>query len=181
MNNQEKISSTINALLLALEKLGGKGDFHKLFKILYFADQKHLLRYGSLITDDNYIAMNNGPVPSMTYDILKALRGEGLLETHKSTFEEYFKLLSKYKVESQVSPDLEELSETQQECILESISENKNLHFNQLTQKSHDSAWSKADRDCEMNLQEIAKAAGANNQLINYINDSLENQRAIFE
>jgi Protein of unknown function (DUF4065) len=45
---------------------------------MYFADHKHLSRYGSAITDDTYIAMANGPVPSMAYDILKSLRGEGL-------------------------------------------------------------------------------------------------------
>ena len=181
MTNQEKISTTINALLLVLEKLGGKGDFHKLFKILYFADQKHLLRYGSLITDDNYIAMNNGPVPSMTYDILKALRGDGLLETYKSEFEKFFKLLSKYEVESLISPDLEELSDSERDCLFESISENKDLEFRKLTDKSHDSAWSNADGNCEMNIQDIAVAAGANQQLVDYINDSIENKSAIFE
>ncbi len=181
MNNQEKISTTVNALLFVLEKLGGKGDFHKLFKILYFADQKHLLRYGSLITDDIYIAMNNGPVPSMTYDILKALRGDGLLETYKSRFEEYFQLISKYEVKSLSTPDLEELSDSEQECLRESISDNKDLDFKKLTDKSHDFAWSSADKDCEMSIQDIAVAAGANQQLVDYINDSYENQRAIFE
>lgn len=181
MSNQEKISTTINALLFVLNKLGGEGDFHKLFKILYFADQKHLLRYGSLITDDNYIAMNNGPVPSMTYDILKALRGDGLLETYKTQFEEYFKLQSRYKVKAITSPDLDELSEAEQECLLKAVSENKDLDFNKLTDKSHDFAWSSADKDCEINIQDIAVAAGANQQLIDYINDSIENQRAVFE
>lgn len=181
MSNQEKISTTINSLLFVLDKLGGEGDFHKLFKIMYFADQKHLLRYGSLITDDNYVAMNNGPVPSMTYDILKALRGDGLLETYKPQFEEYFELLSKYEVKSISSPDLDELSDSEQECLLESVSENKDLDFNKLTNKSHDSAWASADQDCEMSIQDIALAAGANQQLIDYINDSIENQRTIFE
>lgn len=181
MTNQDKISTTINALLFVLDKLGGKGDFHKLFKILYFADKKHLLNYGSLITDDNYIAMNNGPVPSMTYDILKALRGDGLLETYKSQFEKFFKLLSKYEVESLSTADLDELSVSEQTCLLESISENKDLEFGELTDKSHDLAWSSAGNNCEINIQDIAVAAGANQQLVDYINDSLENQRATFE
>lgn len=181
MMNQDKILTTINALLFVLEKLGGKGDFHKLFKILYFADQKHLIRYGSLITDDNYIAMNNGPVPSMAYDILKALRGQGLLEYFKSNFENYFQLTSNHIVESIVPPDLDELSISEQNCLLDSINENKDIDFKKLTHKSHDYAWKSAGINSEIKVKDIAKAAGANNQLLKFISNSLENQRAAFE
>ena len=49
---------------------------HKLCKILYFADQRHLSLYGRSITGDTYIAMQYGPVPSNVDDILKAVRGD---------------------------------------------------------------------------------------------------------
>ncbi len=181
MDINEKISTTINALLLVLDRLGGRGDFHKLFKILYFADQKHLLKYGTPITGDNYIAMTNGPVPSMTYDILKALRGQGLLETYKNKFDVYFNLLSKYEVEPNSSPDLTELSESEIQCINDSVAENKDLNFDDLSEKSHDCAWQKAEQDGEISIQDIALAGGANQELLNYINDTIENQRAVFE
>jgi len=54
----ENLTITVNTLLYIIGKLGGTGDFHKVFKILYFADQKHLVRYGFAITDDRYIAMS---------------------------------------------------------------------------------------------------------------------------
>ena len=37
---KEKI---INSMLFILNNLGGQSDLHKIFKILYFADQKHLI------------------------------------------------------------------------------------------------------------------------------------------
>ncbi len=48
--------------------------FHLIFKIMYFADKAHLERYGRFICGDSYVAMRNGPVPSVTYDMLKGIR-----------------------------------------------------------------------------------------------------------
>ena len=175
---EDKITTTINSILYIIQELGGKGDFHKIFKLLYFADQKHLTRYGSLISDDQYIAMNNGPVPSMAYDILKALRNEGLLAKLKNQVEPYFELISDYMIRAKVSPDLDELSESELSCINEAIKENKDLDFQELTRKSHDAAWEKASQDCEIKTDDIAEAGGANKYMIEYINHVRENQNA---
>jgi uncharacterized phage-associated protein len=43
----------------------------KLFKMLYFADRDHLVRYCRPITGDWYSAMKDGPVPSNFYDAFK--------------------------------------------------------------------------------------------------------------
>jgi hypothetical protein len=40
-------------------------------KAVFIADRRHLNKYGRPITYDNYVAMRNGPVPSLTYDFLK--------------------------------------------------------------------------------------------------------------
>lgn len=178
---EDKITTTINSLLYIIQKLGGTGDFHKVFKVLYFADQKHLTRYGSLIIDDQYIAMNNGPVPSMAYDILKALRKEGILANFKNQVEPYFELISDYMVRVKVAPDLDELSESEISCIDESLKENKDLDFQELTKKSHDAAWKKASQDCEIKIDDIAEAGGANKAMIEYINHIIENQNAGIE
>jgi len=53
-------------------------DVLKSAKLLYFADKRHLLRYGRPITGDNYFAMDHGPVPEQAYDIIKAA-----LQPHK--------------------------------------------------------------------------------------------------
>ncbi len=46
-------------------------SFHTLLKLLFYADKRHLNRYGRPITGDDYIAMQYGPVASTTYDMLK--------------------------------------------------------------------------------------------------------------
>ena len=46
----------------------------KLFKLLYFSDKDHLVRYGRPITGDCYVAMKDGPVPSNLYDLFKEIR-----------------------------------------------------------------------------------------------------------
>lgn len=177
---EDKIATTVHAILHILKQLGGTGDFHKIFKILYFADQKHLTRFGSLITEDKYIAMNNGPVPSMAYDMLKALRGEGLLVKQKADFEPYFELKTNYIITAKCEADLDELSQAALMCIDEIIEENKNLGFPALTEKSHDAAWKNANQDCEMIIQEIAKAGGADDEMLKYIYENIENQNAVF-
>lgn len=44
---------------------------YDIVKSLFLADTIHLNRYGRPITYDNYVAMENGPVPSKAYDLLK--------------------------------------------------------------------------------------------------------------
>jgi uncharacterized phage-associated protein len=41
----------------------------KVLKLLYFADRYHIRKYGRLVTNDNYLAMQHGPVPSTSKDI----------------------------------------------------------------------------------------------------------------
>lgn len=177
----ENIETTIDAMLYIIKQLGGCADFHKVFKILYFADQLHLAKYGVSITNDTYIAMNNGPVPSNAYDILKALRGDGLLISQKEKFVPYFKVASRYTIEAIENPDMDNLSISELSALDTSIKENKGLSFSALSEKSHDKAWEKAFRHGEINIIDMAKAAGATNDLVKYIQTQIENQYAEFE
>jgi uncharacterized phage-associated protein len=43
----------------------------EILKTLFLADRAHLNRYGRPITFDEYVAMQDGPVPSLAYDVLK--------------------------------------------------------------------------------------------------------------
>ncbi len=133
----------INTALYVLDMLG-EIDFHKLFKILYFAEQKHLVNYGSTIIEDTFLAMDHGPVPSKLYDILKAVKGESIFESDK--FDKYFKVCG-HKLINKLKPELEYLSASEIECINESIEENKNLSFSRLKSKSHGFAYKQADRN----------------------------------
>lgn len=154
----------IHATLFITSTLSGAG-FHKIFKILYFADQKHLSRYGRPVVGDYYVAMQHGPVPSKIYDFLKLVkRGEG-----QGEFKNFFDVQG-YKVFPKIEPDLEELSETDLQCLSESISENQNLSFPQLTNKSHDSAYKNADENLDdISFEDMASADGASKEMLTYI------------
>jgi uncharacterized phage-associated protein len=163
---------SIAALLYIVKQLGS-ADFHKISKILYYADQKHLIKYGTPITGDFYNAMNYGPVPSRIYDILKTVRGDSLFNTNE--FAQYFAVDNAYIVKALVEPDLDEFSESDVECLTEAIAENKDLDFTKLVNKSHGKAYKSAYRNGTITPEEIAKEGGANEEMIKYINSVAEN------
>lgn len=173
------IDKSLQATLYVLKATGGKCDFHKIFKVLYFADQKHLAKYGRPITGDNYVAMKNGPVPSNIYDILKSIRTETIFSAYTKQYLPFFDVRGNHFVFAKQEPDLEYLSETDIECLNEAISENKDLDFGQLTEKSHDPAYNQAIKDDYIPLLEIAKVGGANEAMLKYIQMNIENQRII--
>lgn len=169
----------IHSILFVLNKLGGESDLHKIFKILYFADQKHLAIYGFPITGDYYIAMPHGPVPSKSYDVLKAIRGDSFWTASKE-YSDLFEVEDHIVIAKQI-PDMDELAESDVECLLEAIAENKDLTFQQLVDKSHKSAWEKARNDAsnfdnEMKVEDIAKEVNVNEEMLKYIMLNIENQ-----
>lgn len=180
MIHKEDIEVTVHTVLYILKALGGTADFHKVFKIMYFADQKHLAKYGSTIASDKYIAMKNGPVPSMAYDILKALRGECLSNGLSAEFEKYFEV-QEFTAKALIDPDLDNFSESEIEMLDESIKENKSISFSRLTLKSHDFAWNHASANGEIKISKIAKAGGATRAMIEYIRSLQELKYAEFE
>ncbi len=148
----------VNSLLFVVKNLK-KADTHKIYKILYFADQKHLLKYGRPILGDTYVKMEYGPVPSFVKNVVDE-NIEGL--------EEVVAKYHRYFVKALIEPNLEYLSESELACLKEAIEENKNLDFPQLTAKSHDYAYNKAVWNID--YIDMAKAVGADESLLKYIN-----------
>jgi len=76
------VEKLINAIALFFDR--GVSDLTKLkiAKLLYFADKKHLLSYGSPILGDVYWCMNLGPVPSFALNEMSEAidRSEGSAE-----------------------------------------------------------------------------------------------------
>ena len=48
----------------------GQMNYMKLIKLLYLSD-RYILNYSNSITTDSYVSMNNGPVTSNIYDLIK--------------------------------------------------------------------------------------------------------------
>src|SRR6266545_1760337 len=54
-----------------LKLRGGRMSYLKLIKMLYFLDREALLRWGRPVTTDRYVSMDNGPVVSRIYDLIR--------------------------------------------------------------------------------------------------------------
>jgi len=179
-----KLDKAIVALKMLIQAYGGEVDLHKLFKTLYFAEQKHLVKYGRVIIGDRYIAMKNGPVPSNLYDLAKYIRGEKtyLTNNNESELKKMFQIYNKFKIKViDNSYDKTVLSQSDVECIEESFKENKDLDFKQLSEKSHDKAWKNADSNNEISTISIARAGGAKDGFIKYIELNIENENLTFD
>lgn len=162
--NQKK---ALAATLYVASKLT-LANFHKVLKIIYFADLKHLQRYGRPITGDRYIAMEKGPVASWILNLL-----------HREAGKEYwhfFRIFGHYIFPKLPNNILDHFSKSDLECLNESISENKNLSFGVLKEKSHDAAWQKTSRDNEINVADLIEVSGASQKMRKYIEEQEANK-----
>lgn len=173
-----KYDRAVNAILYSLAQLGGNTDMHKLCKILYFADQQHISRYGRSITGDTYIAMRFGPVPSCVDDILKALRGDSFFSNCVTDLNDKIAFENRYIVKGLADPDMDELSESDVECLDYAIGLCKDKSFAELTAFSHGLAWGNTKRDHAISVEDILREAGDSEAYVKYIGDNLKMQSA---
>ena len=165
----------IQAILYAAQNFKRK-DIHKICKILYFADQEHLSKYGRSITGDTYIAMTYGPVPSNVEDIFKALRGDSFFSDYVDDLKQYFDFTNKYILINKKEADLDYLSESDLECLNNAINRCKNKSFTELTEMSHDIAWNNTQRDRSMSIKDILREAGDDEEYVSYMDRKLETE-----
>lgn len=177
-------------MLYVLNACGGSLDYIKFYKLLYFAQQMHLVRYGRGIFRDSFYARERGPVPGLVYNIVKKAEHKGdanedLLSIVKSirvSDDGYRKFVAAAE-----SPDMDELSASDIKCLDESISRYSRLSSARLSEITHaDSAYitavERAKEDPEQNklsLLEIAKSGGASTAMLEYIRYRIEMDQAL--
>lgn len=178
--NRKKLAELV---LYILGKTGGL-DFYHVFKILYFAEMKHLATWGFGIVPDEFCALKYGPVPTSLYDAIKELN-----QPKMSLSEELSKvvafagedapnvLLPKREV------NLDFLSKSEIDVLNQAIEENQSLTFGQLMAKSHDDAWKEANsRENGSNVispVSMAKVLFADEAMLDYINEQMEIESAL--
>ncbi len=176
----------IEAVLYILNATKGI-DFYHVFKILYFAEQKHLVKWGTRITAEEFHAYDYGPVPSNLYGAVRTKRiGTSGAGRARQQFSHMFNDAISFAGEdapnvllARRNANLDYLSESDIQCLDDSIKENAHLTFSQLKEKSHDSAWHEAydNKGTEgdlMNPLSIARAAGASDDMIEYISEQMD-------
>ncbi|MBU4304246.1 MAG: SocA family protein [Candidatus Omnitrophica bacterium] len=113
-------AGTIIESIYYLLKRIGPTDKLKLVKLLYFADKFHLIKYGRTITNDEYWAMDHGPVGSNIKDVLEY---DSILSISKNELkyaEKFFSKVKRNKFQAndiEVSPEFNFLSETDIEAL----------------------------------------------------------------
>lgn len=165
-------------ILYILEKTGGV-DFYHAFKILYFAEMKHLSKWGVGIVPDEFCALKYGPVPTRLYNAVKELNqpkmalAECLAEVIQFAGEDAPNVLLPKR-----EANLKFLSKSEIESLEQSIEENKSLTFGQLMRKSHDKAWDEADRRANgtniISPISMAKVLHADDAMLEYIKEQMQ-------
>ena len=179
MNFNIDMDKTIEASLYILGKVPSC-DMHKLFKILYFAESRHLAEYGRPITGDEYIAMEFGPVPSLLKDVIKSVNKPNPYLKIAIDAKNYFEVV-KYFVGAKRECNVDFLSGSDIECIEKAIEFIGSADFDQRTQISHNLAWDNARNNSyngEINPLDMASSAGASFDMLKYIQSNIENQNS---
>ena len=159
------VDKALNCILYVASK-AQPATRHKIAKILYEADKLHLERYGRFISGDEYIAMEYGPVPTATYDMIKASTGE--TNTYSSIVSGRF-VVEGNVVKPICDVDCDEFSDSDIKCLDEAIKKLKGYSFTQRTEHSHDLAWENTTRNAPISIELIAKTLPNSEDVLGYL------------
>jgi len=110
--NYKKAVQAVNFFAL---KNGGDVNKLKVIKLIFFADRYHLRKYGRLITNDEYFAMDHGPVGSAVKDIAELSEFLDLKESSYAS--EFIEVPNRYNVKSLEDFDSSVFSESDLEAL----------------------------------------------------------------
>jgi|YNPMSStandDraft_1061717.scaffolds.fasta_scaffold10520_1 uncharacterized phage-associated protein len=127
----------IESLYYILQKIG-EADKIKLVKLIYLADKYHLIRYGRTITNDDYYAMEYGPVGTTLKDVL-SYDSSNISEHEKKYFSELIERKEAYTFQAKkdVNISFDMLSETDKEALNFVIEHFGNINSKQLSEYTH--------------------------------------------
>jgi uncharacterized phage-associated protein len=185
MKTKDEIEKIKASLLYVLNKFPEGLDFIKLFKIMYFAQQEHLAKYGRSIFSDSFYALKYGPVPSFTYKAIQVNQGK-IEETADLNLIAHAIVVNNERVSSIGTADKDEFSVSDIKCLDNAINKYKNINSYDLSVLSHDDAWNEAytrsqddPEKNKMTLIDIAKAGKAATDVINQIRESEQIKRVL--
>lgn len=116
-----------------LKLRGGRMSYLKLIKLLYLLDREALLRWGRPVTTDRYLSMDNGPVVSRIYSLIREEPAPGAdpVWTH------FISAPTNYEVSLSVEPEIDELSAAETALIHEIFATYGKLSRWELVELSH--------------------------------------------
>jgi uncharacterized phage-associated protein len=131
--NYEK---AIEALVWLADQKPGIDIYH-VAKVLFYADKKHVNRYARPILGDTYVCMEYGPVPSGVRDLIT--EGSWLSPDYLQKASEALIVEKRphSTLKAKRKPNLMHFSQTDLECLKESLSEYGERSFSELKELTH--------------------------------------------
>jgi hypothetical protein len=170
----------IQAILYILKMMGGKCDIHKCHKILYFADNEHLSKYGRSITGDAYVRMDFGPVPTCIYDLFKAVRGDSFFASQVDDVRNgSFHFVNNKDIAAVAEPDMSYLSESDVEMLNKYIEKLRDKDFIEVTDASHGYAWMHTAQNAIISVRDRLTEMGDTEEYIHYIEEQMRAEEAV--
>ncbi len=184
----------IKAVVLYILKAFPEGvDYIHLFKVMYFAQQNQLKEYGLPIVYDTFVARKHGPVPTLTYKVLRGVEGKADISSDElRDFAQALVVTLSEDGHQMVSAsqdavcDMDELSVADIKMLDKWIAKCKDVASFDLSDMSHDKAWkqakNKADRtgeDVKITMYDMADALGASKDMLHVIRERQSVQKAL--
>lgn len=159
----------LEAVLFIAQNLN-KPSLHSVSKMFYLADKRHLQEYGRMICGDRYVAMDYGPVPSAIYDMMKVPDGRASIDVDwDALIKEAFAVLMGRNIAPKREADTYLLAESEIECIMAAIHEHGMKSFGQLSDLTHDAAWSAVAENQTIPLDEIVRTLPNAEEVLSYL------------
>jgi len=190
MKSVDQILKIKAVVLYILGKIDAGVDYIHLFKMMYFAQQNHLVVYGLPLMDDTFKARKHGPVPSVTYKVVRRVEGkpvdmmqdlDDFCNAIEVRMEDGHQMVYR---KGNATCDMEELSVSNIKILDSWIEKLRDVKSFDLSDLSHDRAWEKAKADAErtgediaMTLVDIAAAGGASEAMQEIIRERQLNAR----
>ena len=181
MKSPEQISKIQAVVLYILQHFKDGLDYIKLFKIMYFAQREYLATNGLCMVEDTFKARPKGPVPALTYKVVKLVENGLEPDTEGNDLSEFLSSIevgADLIVHAVKDPDMDYISEMEKEEIDNIITKYGNMESKDLSLLSHDDAYTKVKEMMEddpqkdiMTTIDIARAGGATKSMIDHIRD----------
>ena len=191
MKTIEQIQKIKSVVLYILNAFPEGVDYIHLFKVMYFAQQNQLKDYGLPIVYDTFVARKHGPVPTLTYKVLRGVEGKTpILSDELREFAaalEVNQSADGHQIVKATQPcDTDELSVADVKMLDQWIAKCKDVQSFDLSDLSHDKAWrqakTKADKtgeDVKITMYDMAAAAGASRDMLSVIRERQSVQKAL--
>jgi uncharacterized phage-associated protein len=182
-----KIKAVVSYIL---QRMPEGVDYIHLFKMVYFAQQEHLKTYGMPLMAETFVARKHGPVPSLTYKVLRGV--EGKVELTSEELKQFAATLTitqrdghqVVSIAEGATCDEDELSVSNMKVLNKWIERCKDVQAFDLSDLSHDKAWQRAKEqtektgeDTKITFYDMAEAAGASKEMLHVIRERQINQK----